>query len=67
MLILGRNLDQSIVIGGNIFVKIVKGKTGNFKIAIDAPKDVKIVRGELFPGIDEMEEKWAKALKKAED
>ena len=44
MLVLGRNLNDTIVIDGKIFIKIV--------------------RGELFPGIEKMEEKWAKALKK---
>lgn len=63
MLVLGRNLNQSIVIDGKIFIKIVRGKLGgNLKVAIDAPKEVSIVRGELYPGIEEMEEKWAKAL-----
>lgn len=63
MLVLGRALNQPIVINGNIYVKVVKGKSGNFKIAIDAPKEVSIVRGELVPGIEEVEAKWAKVLK----
>ena len=32
------------------------------KVAIEAPRDVSIVRGELYPGIEEMEAKWARAL-----
>ena len=40
----------------------MRGKQGNFKIAIDAPRDVSITRGELFPGIEEIEAKWAKVL-----
>ena len=48
---------------GKIFIKIVRGKLGNgLKVAIEAPKDVSIVRGELFPGIEEMEARWAKVL-----
>ncbi|MCI8351685.1 MAG: carbon storage regulator, partial [Oscillospiraceae bacterium] len=50
MLVLGRNLNEPVVIDGKIFVKVVRGKQGGFKIAIDAPRDVSIVRGELFPG-----------------
>ena len=65
MLVLGRNLNDTIVIDGKIFIKIVRGRVGNnLQVAIDAPKDIPIVRGELFPGIEKMEEKWAKALKK---
>ena len=63
MLVLGRNLNETIVIDGKIFIKIVRGKLGNgLKVAIEASKDVSIVRGELFPGIEEIEKKWAKAL-----
>ena len=62
MLVLGRNLNEPVVIDGKIFVKVVRGKQGGFKIAIDAPRDVSIVRGELFPGIEEMEAKWAKVF-----
>lgn len=63
MLVLGRSLDEPIVINDNIFIKVVKGKSGNFKIAIDAPKDVKITRGEFYPGMDEVKERWAKGHK----
>ena len=64
MLVLGRNLNESIVIDDKIFIKIVRGKVGNnLKVAIDAPRDVSIVRGELYPGIEEVEKRWAKALK----
>ena len=63
MLVLGRNLNETIVIDGKIFIKIVRGKIGNnLKVAIEAPRDVSIVRGELVPGIEEIEKKWAKAL-----
>jgi len=50
MLLLGRNLGESIVIGDNIYITLVESdKNGHkFKLAIDAPKDVKIARGELY-------------------
>ena len=63
MLVLGRSLNEPLVIDGKIFIKVVRGKQGGFKIAIDAPREVSIVRGELFPGIEEVEAKWAKVLK----
>ena len=50
MLLLGRNLGESIVIGDNIYITFVESdKSGQkFKLAIDAPRDVKISRGELY-------------------
>ena len=50
MLLLGRNLGESIVIGDNIYITFVESdKNGHkFKLAIDAPRDVKISRGELY-------------------
>ena len=63
MLVLGRSLNEPLVIDGKIFIKVGRGKQGGFKIAIDAPREVSIVRGELFPGIEEVEAKWAKVLK----
>ena len=51
MLLLGRNLGESIVIGDNIYITFVESDKGGhkFKLAIDAPRDVKIARGELYP------------------
>ena len=69
MLVLGRKINDTIVLDGKdgkIFIKITRGKfadTNNLRVAIEAPKDVKIIRGELYEGIDEFEEKWSKALK----
>ena len=62
MLLLGRNLGESIVIGDNIYITFVESdKSGyKFKLAIDAPKDVKIVRGELYPAETVQHEKLSK-------
>jgi len=62
MLLLGRNLGESIVIGDNIYITFVESdKSGQkFKLAIDAPKDVKIVRGELYPAETVQHEKLSK-------
>lgn len=63
MLVLGRTLNESIVIDGRIFIKIVRGKSGNnLRVAIEAPKEVQILRGELYPGIAEIESRLDKAL-----
>ena len=59
MLVLGRNLGDTIVINENITIKFFKGKGADFKVAIDAPKDVKIVRGEVDERQKEREAKFA--------
>ena len=47
MLVLGRNLGDTIIINDNITIKFFKGKGADFKVAIDASKEVKIMRGEV--------------------
>lgn len=48
MLVLGRKPGEYIVIGDNIKVKVVKSDNGDLRLAIDAPKDIKITRGEVW-------------------
>ena len=47
MLSLGAKLGEYIVIGDNIKVYVIK-QDGNLRLAIDAPKDVRILRGEVY-------------------
>ena len=51
MLVLTRKVNQSIIIGENIEVIIIESKDGNVKIGIEAPKNVKIFRKEIFEEI----------------
>lgn len=53
MLVITRKKGESILIGDNIKVKIVKIDDGSVKIAIDAPKEVVILRGELYKEVEE--------------
>ena len=46
MLMLGRNPEEYVVIGDNIVVKVVSAD-GALKLAIDAPKQISILREEL--------------------
>lgn len=48
MLVLGRKPGEYIVIGDSIKVKVVKSDNGDLRLAVDAPKDVKITRGEVW-------------------
>ena len=48
MLVLGRKPGEYIVIDDNIKVKVIKSEAGDLRLAIDAPRDVKITRGEVW-------------------
>lgn len=47
MLSVGRNPGEYIVIGGNIVVEVV-AMDGCLRLAIDAPKEITIERGENY-------------------
>jgi carbon storage regulator len=53
MLALTRRIGERIVIGENIVVTVVDIKGDNIRLAIDAPKNIKIFRGEIFDVIVE--------------
>lgn len=53
MLILSRKKDESIIIDGNIEIKIVDIEDGKVKIGIDAPRNIDIMRKELYKRIQE--------------
>lgn len=48
MLVLSRKLDESIVIGDDIVIKVVSIDNGVVKLGIEAPKDISIIRDELI-------------------
>ncbi len=47
MLILTRKRDDSIKIGDDIVIRVMRTARGSVKIGIEAPASVRIVRGEL--------------------
>lgn len=59
MLVIGRKKGESILIGDNIEITIVKIDDGAVKIAVNAPKDVTILRKELLDKIKEENKKAA--------
>ena len=54
MLVLARKLDESIVIGDNITVKIISIEKGVVKLGIDAPRDISIIRNELLEDVKDL-------------
>lgn len=51
MLILSRKNGQKIIINDNIEITILESKNDNCKIAVNAPRDVKIYREEVYKQI----------------
>ena len=51
MLVLSRKSKQSIVIGDEIMLTVVEIKGDVVKLAIEAPRDVSIYRGEIYQEI----------------
>ncbi len=53
MLVLTRKAGEGIIIGDDITIKVVEIKGGGVRIGIDAPKDSKIYRQEVYDRITE--------------
>ena len=53
MLVLIRKISESIIIGDNIIVRVADVRGDNVRIAIDAPREIKIYRGEVYEAISE--------------
>lgn len=51
MLALTRKVGERIVIDDNIVVTIIDVKGDNVRIALEAPKNIKIYRGEIYDAI----------------
>ena len=48
MLILTPHVDQSIIIGDNIVIKILSNTAGQVRIGIEAPKNIPVHRDEIY-------------------
>ncbi|WP_196592595.1 carbon storage regulator CsrA [Pectinatus sottacetonis] len=59
MLVLTRRPGQYITIGDDIVIHISDVQGGNVRIAIDAPRNIKIYRGEIYEAILEENKKSA--------
>ncbi len=52
MLVLRRKKDQSLVINGNIRITVARVDGNGVRLAIEAPDQVSIVRGELIVPVE---------------
>ena len=51
MLVLSRKAGEGFLIGDDIIVKVIESKSGTIRIGIDAPRDKKIFRQEVYDKI----------------
>ncbi|HWR31268.1 MAG TPA: carbon storage regulator CsrA [Negativicutes bacterium] len=51
MLVLTRKPGEKIFIGDNMSLTVVEVKGDSVRIAVDAPREVKIYRGEIYEAI----------------
>ncbi len=51
MLVLSRKIDEAIVVGDDIVIKIISIDKGVVKLGIEAPKNISIVRQELLEDV----------------
>jgi carbon storage regulator len=65
MLVLSRKFDESIMIGDSVVIKVLAIQDGQVKIGIEAPKDVRILRREIYEEIHKSNAQAAKASKGA--
>lgn len=61
MLILTRKVGESIMIGDSVEVKVLGLRAGQIKLGIEAPKDLKVHREEIYERIRAEEEDKLKA------
>ena len=64
MLVLTRKPRQQIMIGDDIIVNVVEVQGENVRIAIEAPREIKIYRGEIYRAIQEENQKAATQIGK---
>ncbi|MFA6193128.1 MAG: carbon storage regulator CsrA [Sulfurimonas sp.] len=63
MLVLARKIEESIIIGDDIVIKVISIEKGVVKLGIEAPKSVSIVRSELLSDVKDLNIAASKEVK----
>ncbi|MDO8453258.1 MAG: carbon storage regulator CsrA [Sulfurimonas sp.] len=63
MLVLARKIEESIIIGDDIVIKVISIEKGVVKLGIDAPKSISIVRSELLSDVKDLNIAASKEVK----
>lgn len=66
MLVLSRNLNESLIINGTITITVLQVNGDKVKIGIEAPPDVVVLRQELFEAIEAQKALAAKVAQQTE-
>ncbi len=53
MLVLTRRTNQSVVIGGNIIVRVLQVQRDQVRLGIEAPREIQVHREEVFRALEE--------------
>ena len=61
MLVLSRRAGEQIFIGDNIVIRVAEVKGDTVRLAIEAPREIKVHRGEVYNAIIEANRQAAKA------
>lgn len=56
MLILTRNIGESIVIGDDVVVRVLSVKGNQVRIGVDAPRSVSVHRSEIYDRVQKEKE-----------
>lgn len=48
MLVLGRKPGEYVMIDEKIMIKVIRSEDGDLRLAINAPKEMRILRGEVY-------------------
>lgn len=57
MLVITRKKDESVIIGENIEIRILDIQKGKVKIAIDAPREISVIRKEIIQEVSDTNKK----------
>lgn len=53
MLVLSRKEGERIILGNGVVVTVLRTQNGRVRLGVDAPKGVRIMRGELCDGLSD--------------